>query len=91
MDGYQLSLFPNELPVPVESLSKKRTPKKMQTKPIEIIRTTEQTAILLDVSKSTLYNASRAGKPYKIRDWTAEYLGRNRWKVTYNPSESHEF
>ncbi|MCG5059387.1 MAG: hypothetical protein KA714_15735 [Limnoraphis sp. WC205] len=83
MEAYQLSLFPNEPPVHVESLKKKGTPKKMETKPIEIIRTTEQTAILLDISKSTLYNASRAGNPYKIGDWSAEYLGRNSWKVTF--------
>ncbi|MEB3281984.1 MAG: hypothetical protein VKK42_23990 [Lyngbya sp.] len=59
----------------------------MQTKPIEIIRTTEQTAILLDISKSTLYNACRAGKPYKNGNWTAECLDRNTWKVTYSTTQ----
>lgn len=87
MDAYQLSLFPNEPLVSVESPNKKRTPKKMQPQSIEIIRTTEQTAILLDISKSTLYNASRAGNPYKIGDWSAEYLGRNSWKVTYSTTQ----
>jgi hypothetical protein len=89
MEAYQLSLFPNEPPVPVESQNKKRTPRKMQPQPIEIIRTTEQAAILLNISKSTLYNASRAEKAYQKGDWIAEYLDRNSWKVTYNPSESH--
>ncbi|MGB3188926.1 MAG: hypothetical protein WBB43_05800 [Limnoraphis sp.] len=88
MEAYQLSLFPNEPPVYIESQNKKRIPKKMQTQPIEIIRTTEQAAILLDISKSTLYNASRAGKPYKIGDWSAEYLGRNTWKVTYSTTSN---
>ncbi|MCG5059074.1 MAG: helix-turn-helix domain-containing protein [Limnoraphis sp. WC205] len=87
MEAYQLSLFPNEPPVPVESLKKKRTPKKMETKPIEMIRTTEQAANILGVSKSTLYNASRAGNPYKIGDWSAEYLDRNSWKVTYSTTQ----
>jgi hypothetical protein len=87
MEAYQISLFPNVPPIPVESLKKKRTPKKMQTQPIEIIRTTEQTANLLDISKSTLYNARKGEKTYKNGDWSAEYLGRNSWKVTYSTTQ----
>jgi hypothetical protein len=87
MEAYQLSLFPNEPPVHVESLKKKGTPKKMETKSIEIILKTEQTAIFLKVSKSTLYNARKGEKTYKNGDWSAEYLGRNSWKVTYSTTQ----
>jgi hypothetical protein len=43
--------------------------------------TTEQAAILLGVSTSTLYRSRQAGQPYRNNGGMAEPIGRNRWRV----------
>ena len=80
---YQLSLFPNEPPTPVELLNKKRQPKP-QTIMIENCCTTQRAADLLTVSTTTLYRARKAGQPYQKGGWVAESIGDNAWKVVFN-------
>lgn len=80
---YQLSLFPNEPPTPVELLNKKRQPKPQLTV-IESCCTTQRAAELLKVSTTTLYRARNAGQPYKKGVWVAESIGDNAWKVVFN-------
>lgn len=45
--------------------------------------TTQQTAILLEVSASTLYRARQAGNSYSKNGWTAKPLGPNAWHVIF--------
>ncbi len=80
---YQLSIFPDEPPTPVEALNKKRQPKPQQTV-IESCCTTQRATELLDVSSTTLYRARKAGQPYQKGGWVAESIGDNAWRVVFN-------
>jgi hypothetical protein len=75
---YQLNFLSNE-PEPITAVKKRRSSTSRVIKPC----TTEQAAILLDVSTSTLYRARRVGSAYKStkNDWIAIPTGRNSWKV----------
>jgi len=80
---YQLSLFPNEPPTPVEFINKKRQPKP-QIMIIENCCTTQRAADLLEVHKTTLDPARKASQPYQKGGWVAESIGDNAWKVVFN-------
>ncbi|MBD1884923.1 hypothetical protein [Microcoleus vaginatus] len=90
MTAFQLSLFPDEPPTPLDSLNKKRRVK-LQSQPtvIEQSCTTHRAAQLLEVSTTTLYRARKEGKPYQKGAWTATAIGANAWTVVYNPFNSH--
>lgn len=83
---YQLSLFPNEPPTPVEVLNKKRQPKPQLTV-IESCCTTQRATELLDVSPTTLYRARKAGQSYQKRGWIAESIGDNAWRVVFSSGQ----
>jgi hypothetical protein len=86
MTAYQLSLFPDEQPVPIDSLNKKRKPK-AQPIVIELSCTTKRAAELLDISTTTLYRARKEGRTYQKGAWIAKSIGANAWTVTYNPAQ----
>jgi hypothetical protein len=73
----QLNIFSGE-PDPLP-LRRKRKPQA----PSRFVKTftTEQAAILLGVSTSTLYRSRQAGQPYRNNSGIAEPTGRNRWRV----------
>ncbi|MEG4067170.1 hypothetical protein QUA42_07400 [Microcoleus sp. Pol11C2] len=90
MTAFQLSLFSDEPPTPLDSLNKKRRVKlPSQPTVIEQSCTTHRGAQLLEVSTTTLYRARKEGKPYQKGAWTATALGANAWAVVYNPLNSH--
>ena len=73
----QLNIF-SEKPDPLP-LRRKR-PSRVTPKFIKTF-TTEQAAILLGVSTSTLYRSRQAGQPYRNHGGMAEPMGRNCWRV----------
>lgn len=87
MTAFQLNLFPNENPTPIHNTTHKTAKPRSHTHIIPNC-TTEQAAILLGVSTSTLYRARKEGKPYQKGVWTAKALGTNIWSVTHTTIES---
>jgi len=89
MTAFQLSLFPDEPPTPLDSLNKKRRVKLPSQPTVIEPCTTHRSAQLLEVSTTTLYRARKEGKPYQKGAWTATAIGANAWTVIYNPFNSH--
>lgn len=62
MNAYQLSLF-GEAPTPINNQKSRKSAPRQQTHTIQC--TTEQAAILMEISKSTLYSARKQGMTYQ--------------------------
>ncbi|MGC9525038.1 MAG: hypothetical protein ACP5D7_05805 [Limnospira sp.] len=87
MNAYQLSLFPDEPPIPIAPHIEKRQKQPPAPKPIAIAETysTAKLADFLGVSPSTLTRHRRAGNAYTKGSWTAKPLGKNTWTLIYTP------
>lgn len=82
MTAYQLSLFGE--PTPINNQKNRKSSSRQQTHTIQC--TTEQAAILMDISKSTLYSARKQGITYQNNGWTAQSNGKNSWILTHHCS-----
>jgi len=82
MNAYQLSLFGE--PTPINHQQSRKSAPRQQTHIIQC--STEQAAILMDISKSTLYSARKQGKTYQNNGWTAQSNGKNSWILTHHCS-----
>ena len=80
MNAYQLNLFGE--PTPVNNRKPRNYSRQQHSHTIQC--TTEQAAILMEISKSTLYSARKQGKTYQNKGWTARSLGKNSWSLTHH-------